>query len=248
MKIISLNLHNWAEPDRIAKLYRFGDVVIENEVDVICLQEVGQFRSDSILYNRIKTSNLALLLKNYLALKGHPYELRATIFKEAFSEFEEGVAILSRLPILDSGETFLSKTTCFTDWMLRKTLYIQVCGYCIATVHLGWDEGQESLEDQFFSLIQYYENQKNVLILGDFNLPSDHPAYSCIRDCPYRDVSFDFFPEYHNIDTFFGKQNSSYNKHIDYALTSLPQIKDYQLLFKTPQTVLSDHAGILLEV
>ena len=248
MKIISLNLHNWAEPDRIAKLYRLGDAVIENEVDVICLQEVGQLRRDSIIYGRIKTSNLAVLLKNYLALKGHRYELRVTIFKEAFSEFEEGVAILSRLPIQNSGETFLSRTTCFTDWMVRKTLYIQACEYCIATVHLGWDEGQELLADQFFSLIKYYENHKNVLILGDFNLPSNHPAYRCIRDCPYYDISFDFFPKYHNIDTFIGKNDPAYNGHIDYALTSLTKIKDYQLLFTAPQTALSDHVGIFIEV
>ena len=248
MKIISLNLHNWAEPDRICKLYRLGDAIIDNQVDVVCLQEVGQLRHDSIVYYRIKTSNLALLLKDYLALKGHSYELRVTIFKESFSEFEEGVAILSRLPITNDGETFLSKTTQFSDWMVRKTLYVQVAGYCIATVHLGWDEGQELLTDQFSALIKYYENQKNVLILGDFNLPSNHPAYSCIRDCPYHDISFDFFPEYHSADTFLKEQDSPYNKHIDYALTSLPKIKSYRLLFATPQTALSDHAGILIEV
>ena len=46
MKLLTLNLHLWAEDDQINKLKKIANFIKENDVDVWFFQEVAQLESN----------------------------------------------------------------------------------------------------------------------------------------------------------------------------------------------------------
>ena len=66
MKLLTLNLHLWAEDDQINKLKKIANFIKENDVDVCFFQEVAQLESNEIIVDNIKKDNNAYLIKTYL--------------------------------------------------------------------------------------------------------------------------------------------------------------------------------------
>ena len=66
MKLLTLNLHLWAEDDQINKLKKIANFIKENDVDVCFFQEVAQLESNEIIVDNIKKENNAYLIKTYL--------------------------------------------------------------------------------------------------------------------------------------------------------------------------------------
>ena len=66
MKLLTLNLHLWAEDDQINKLKRIAKFIEENDVDVCFFQEVAQLELNEIIIDNIRKDNNAYLIKTYL--------------------------------------------------------------------------------------------------------------------------------------------------------------------------------------
>ena len=104
---MTLNTHSLSESDEKNKLQTIANFILNHDVDVICLQEVNQsmtaksVSTDSSYVGRdiIKEDNYALGLSRLL---GDQYNWNYIPVKVGYDKFDEGVAIFSKYPIVNS--------------------------------------------------------------------------------------------------------------------------------------------------
>ena len=116
MKIISLNLHLWQEKNQLEKLKRVADYINENDIDICFFQEVAQKFDAPLLFDNIREDNNAYLIYKDLKEK---YNISYEFKKRGWGIFEEGLAIVSKYPIISKEWFFISKTQKLMDWKTK---------------------------------------------------------------------------------------------------------------------------------
>ncbi|MFW6313810.1 MAG: hypothetical protein ACOC2N_07990 [Spirochaetota bacterium] len=111
--VLTLNLHTWQESDQIGKFDRIARYVAEENITCLCLQECGQSTTGEFLDNgeTLRTDNAAYLLQSKLGAHGLKYSLVWGYSHDSFGSYEEGVAILTQLPVLGNCARYVSETT-----------------------------------------------------------------------------------------------------------------------------------------
>lgn len=185
MKIMTLNTHAWMEEDQFAKIAALADFINKSEFDVIALQEVNQSKDGAILPNDkltgfvpaeeetvIREDNYAYVLRQQLKL---PYHWTWIPVHQGFHKFDEGLAILTRAPILDTFGMYVSQITDYENYRTRKIVGVKteaggeehwwVCG------HFGWWQDEEPFKGQWDCVQDKLDTLKElpVYIMGDFN-------------------------------------------------------------------------------
>ena len=175
MKLLTLNCHSWQEENQLEKINYIARVIKEKNYDIIALQEVSQLINEETIYNNIKKDNFALLIKEELEKIGvNDYEFFWDMSHIGYDIYEEGLCVMSKLPIKESQSFFISNSKDTNYWKTRKITKIKVAYkdkfINFYSCHLGWfNDDEEPFVNQFDNLIKYIEKEELSLIMGDFN-------------------------------------------------------------------------------
>lgn len=162
MKIATLNLagyRNWSE--REASIVSFLD---NNDIDVICFQEVKFDQSVSFL-------GQAQLLNSKLRT---PYTFSQSSISRTFitdsSVSKEGLAVLSRHPIIDSETLVLNKYDDDKHTRIVQNVDIEISGVIqkFTNVHLSNNNHSNEQLGELFTILKGRNEQR--IMLGDFNM------------------------------------------------------------------------------
>lgn len=174
MKLLTLNCHSWQEENQIYKIRYLAKTIYENNYDIIAFQEVSQLINSKIVYKNVKEDNFVLLLNNELKRLGcKDYKFYFDISHIGYDIYEEGICILTKLPIVDKQNFIVSQSSSIDSYKTRKivklTLDYNNRDIDIYSCHLGWwNDKEESFKYQVDTLMK---NTRNVLsfFMGDFN-------------------------------------------------------------------------------
>lgn len=257
MRLLTLNTHSYIEKNQTEKLETLIKTIIEHDYDVIALQEVNQ-RIDSppVEDGKIHEDNFARVLTEQLAARGHHYTYDWQMAHIGYDIYEEGVAILTKHPVINTSVIPLTSSTDTTYWKTRVALkvtiqYNNTVIDCISTHHGFWDDRDEPSKQQFDRLIAELDPSRPTFILGDFNTEAD-----VINE------GYDYLLSQGLIDTYTlardkdqgvtvpgaidGWKQAAGSKRIDYIFTNQPVsvISSHVIFNDINRPVVSDHFGV----
>ena len=270
MKLLPLNSHSIIEEDYEKKLLVFVDYVTSAQVDVIALQEVNQSASGTVLdknelYNfieaddkiAVKADNHAYRIVKLLRERGANYYWTYLPIKNGYERFDEGTAIISRLPIDEIDTARVSSSCDYYNWRTRKILGAKIAGEWYYSVHLGWwKDENESFEMQWDNLTAHIADKEKVWLMGDFNNPAEirNEGYDLIKmsgwyDCyELADTRNGQFTARKNIAGWKERSSSSEGIRIDFIFTNtVHRIENCKVVFDDRKyPVVSDHYGVMI--
>ena len=184
LKVLTLNLHCYQEDRQEEKFGRIAAAVEKFRIDILCLQEVGE------LWNRGRGCWNTNAAKKIVDRLGLPYHLLADWSHIGFGRYREGVAILSRYPLLRDESHYISACRDQGCIHARKALMGRVQVPSIGavnvfSVHLSWWE--EGFREQAESLLALAERFREpsvaaTLLCGDFNVAPGSEGYRMIAE------------------------------------------------------------------
>ena len=244
MKILSLNLHCFKEENRIEKLDKIADFIVENDIDVCIFQEVAQLQEELIIKDTIKNGNnayhIAEKTKYFVAF--HPV-------KVGFGILDEGLAFVSKYPITNPYAGIISKEKDYNKWYKRDYFSVNINGINFYNVHIGWDCFGEDGMDQIKNLIANIKEGGLTFIGGDFNYSDDSNEIQYLKKYFYSLSDIANFDSFKNPTFHFELDNNSnsINKMIDFIFCNQQiELKDFKIVFNTDYV--SDHSGIFCEI
>jgi maltose 6'-phosphate phosphatase len=175
MKLLTLNCHSWQEENQMEKIKTLAKTIQEKSFDVIALQEVSQLENEAIVYDQVKKNNYALVLLDELKQLGvTDYELVWGFAHIGYPGYEEGLAILTKHPIVDSEVFCVTKGQDTSYWktrsIVRATIKYNEKLVSFYSCHLGWwHDEEEPCKFQLDSLLQKLDRSHPFFLLGDFN-------------------------------------------------------------------------------
>ncbi|WP_256384469.1 endonuclease/exonuclease/phosphatase family protein [Photobacterium toruni] len=265
MKLLTLNTHSWQEDKQLQKLEIVAQAIIDQNCDVIALQEVNQHQlsgvvNESIYSNSlVHTDNYGYLLQQKLAELGHNYQLTWDFVHQSYEVYQEGLAFLSRLPIIEHQVIDLNDNYNESNWKHRRAVRIKVAyqqqELDFYNCHCGWWNDEESSFSEHLNRITATLSSRLSFLLGDFNNPSHvrHQGYDYALQCHLldcytmaesRDTGITVVK---NID---GWQQNSQALRLDYIFSNQQlAVKQHQVIFNGHfYDVVSDHFGVITEV
>ncbi|MBR2563042.1 MAG: endonuclease/exonuclease/phosphatase family protein [Paenibacillus sp.] len=188
MKILTLNVHGWAEEDQLNKISQLAHFINTQQFDIISMQEVNQSIQETALSPEelqtytateadvtIKKDNYAHVLLQQLTETYYWTWIPTHI---GFRIYDEGLAILSRTPIHRSFGEYVSHMRDYNNYRTRKIVGIEttVQGESTPTWFVNghfnwWDDQQEPFKGQWDlteSKLAPYMDQP-LYLMGDFN-------------------------------------------------------------------------------
>lgn len=260
MKLLTLNCHSWQEENQLDKINYLAKNIKEMQYDVIALQEVSQHKDSKIKYNTIKEDNYAEVLINELKkLNETKYNYVWDFSHIGYDIYEEGLAILTKHPIVAFNSFYVSKDSTITNYKSRKivsaTIKINNKDVDFYSCHLGWwHDETEPFKDQADMLIKHIDNNKLNFIMGDFN-----------NNAFVKDEGYDYLIKNKFIDTYViskikdngitaigkidGWKTDSQDKRLDLILTNKDiQVNESKVVFNTEGTIISDHFGVVIDL
>jgi maltose 6'-phosphate phosphatase len=182
LKILTLNLHCYQEENQDAKFSQIARAVNDLDIDVVCLQEVGEHWGNG---NGDWDSNAAKIIRD--RLRQH-YHLHTDWSHIGFDRYREGIAVLSRYDFLMTDAGYMSSSQDVYSIDSRKVVMVQLkvpyMGMVnVFSAHLSWPSG--GFFEQFDRL-RAWANHKHgnhlaaTFLCGDFNIKAGSEAYQAI--------------------------------------------------------------------
>lgn len=270
MKILSLNTHSLEEKDMPVKQNQFIQAIIKEQPDLIALQEVNQnFNSPvyagtvsnlKVLSDNIplREDNHALALALMMEQTGLDYEGVWLPIKVGYDRYDEGVAIFSKKPILDTNNVLVSSIDAYQDYRTRRLLGVKTEDGWFYSIHMNWwNDPYDPFKEQFMRLTKAVEGKSPVYLLGDFNGDAAirNETYDYIADAGWKDT-FTHAASHDEGWTVSGMidgwrdQKPAENRRIDFIWTNdtCPVLSSNVLFNGINQPVISDHFGIVVEM
>lgn len=210
MKILTLNTHSLIEKDYKRKLLQFAEVICKERPEVFALQEVNQSASADLFpsvmlngYTRCKDCDVVIRSDNYAAnlaqllqAEGFNYYWTWIPVKLGYGIYDEGLALFSSQPILETKQFPTSRIYDYTNWKSRKVLGIKTTHKgeenWFYTVHMGWwDDEDEPFQEQWDRIEAVLRDAgENVWIMGDFNSPAQirGEGYDYVKQHGWKDT------------------------------------------------------------
>lgn len=257
MRLLTLNTHSYIEEDQEAKLETLIETISQHDYDVIALQEVNQLiDSPPVGDTEIHVDNFARVITERLTARGHRYTYHWRIAHIGYDTYEEGVALLTKHPVIETAVIPLTDTTDRRDWKTRVALkvtlqYNDSVVDCLSTHHGFWDDLDEPSKRQFDRLMAALNPSRPTFILGDFNTEAD-----------VRNEGYDYVMNQGLYDTYTlakdkdngitvpgaidGWKQAAESKRIDYIFMNQPlSVLSSRVIFNNAnQPVVSDHFGV----
>ena len=239
---------------------------------MIALQEVNQLQSALPVKQErldgyhpcdtsvvIREGNHALAVAEGLAEQGMIYHWTWLPVKLGYGRFDEGVAVLSRAPIVGTDAFLASQTDDYSRWKTRKILGALVGGTWFYSVHLGWwDDPEDGFAKQWDRVNRHVNRRDRAILMGDFNSPAE------IRDEGYdRIISDGWFDTYvlardkdHGVTVSGGIAGWTHRvlppqgARMDYIFCNCAcPVNTSRVVFNGKQyPVVSDHFGVMVEI
>lgn len=263
LKILTLNLHCWQEDDQDAKFTEIVRAIRENDIDLVCLQEVGEE------WNGGKgnwQTNAARIIQERLQAHGCTYSMYTDWSHIGFGRYREGSAILSRHRFLRCDAAYISTGKDIHSIHSRKVVMAQIHFPRIGRinvfcVHLSW--WKDGFRQQFEKLHQWASEAESdqvaaTFLCGDFNAKAGSQGYMLIADSEeYQDQFLQatapgVFAKVFR-DTVPGREKHlAHDGRIDYIFANtncrLQPISARILFTGQPYARVSDHPGYLVEL
>ncbi|MDQ0244947.1 maltose 6'-phosphate phosphatase [Bacillus fengqiuensis] len=261
MKLLTLNCHSWQEENQLDKIKHLAETIQEKSYDVITLQEVSQSIASPVVSGYLKEDNFALVLLEELQKLGvTDYEIIWDFAHIGYDIYEEGLAILTKHPIIKDESFFISKNEDTNYWKTRKIVGAQIeyNGKPVSfySCHLGWwEDEEEPFQHQMDSLLQQTKQEALTFWMGDFN-----------NNALIRGEGYDYILKQGLYDTYHlaekadsgvtvkgkiaGWDQNKQDLRIDLILTnqSIPVLSSNVIFNGTNKTVISDHFGVEIHV
>ncbi|MBE4909017.1 endonuclease/exonuclease/phosphatase family protein [Bacillus luteolus] len=187
MNLLTLNCHSWQEENQVEKIKYLAETVKEKMYDVIALQEVSQLIDDELVTDRMKKSNYAyVLLQELIQLGIKDYSIVWDLSHFAYGKYEEGLAILTKHPVIGEDSFFVSMKNDLHSGKTRKIIGTKLLFHCkpifVYSCHMGWWHDKiEPFKYQVDKLIENLNMDEHLFLLGDFNndarLPNEGYEY-----------------------------------------------------------------------
>lgn len=184
LKVLALNLHCMQEENQDAKFSVIAKAIDEQQIDIVCLQEVAEPWNDG---RGNPEMNSAKIINERL---DSPFYLYTDWSHLGFDRYREGVAILSRYPVIQRDSRYISVNEDPYSIHSRKVVMAQISVPHIGLInvfssHLSW--WNDGFSVQFENLHKWAEskrtaNIKATMLCGDFNIKAGSKGYSLVVD------------------------------------------------------------------
>ncbi|TDL32740.1 endonuclease [Jeotgalibacillus sp. S-D1] len=260
MRLLTLNCHSWHEENQLEKLDLLAKTIVEKEYDVIALQEVS-IKKTSKHDDSAPDDHFGKVLMKKLKAQGcSEYDMAWTFSHYSYGSNEEGLAILSRMPIVKTDRFFITASHDPDQWktrsIVRATVELDGREIDLYSCHLGWwSDMDEPYKDQVDRLIEKMDPSRLSIYMGDFN-----------NDAGIRDEGYDYLLQQGLHDTYTlaeekdsgktvpgkiaGWEENDSQLRIDFILTNQPvEASSSRVIFNGEnRPVVSDHFGVEVEL
>ena len=255
MKLLTINTHSIIEPDYENKLRIFVNSVYRIRPDIIAMQEVNQRKESDIIRLGggfdVRRDNHAHRVCKLLADMGLYYNYIWRGIKEAYGKNEEGVAILTHLPIKDTDCILLSEKDDRKDWRTRYAVGVKIYDEWFYSAHMGrYDDRREPFTKQWERLRKSISHKGKVWIMGDFNCDFNSDGYKEVINSGWYDTYLNARERDGGI-TVKGqidgwRDSDTRDMRIDYIFTNTDrEILSSRVVFNgVNEPVISDHYGV----
>lgn len=192
LKVMILNLHCYQEEHQDYKFAQIAKAINDLDIDLVCFQEVAEFWNDGA---GDWTSNSANIINSRLA---SPYHIHSDWSHLGFDKYREGVAILSKYPLLQPDAKYVSSNHDAFSIHSRKVVMAQIkvpyMGLVnVFSAHLSWWE--DGFAEQFKYLCEWAETKQSpqvsaTLLCGDFNIVAGSTGYHLVVDAHQYDDQY----------------------------------------------------------
>lgn len=190
MKLLTLNTHSLIEEHYPQKLQSFVEVVSREMPQVIALQEVNQTACGAVVPKHLLTGycpcdpsaviredNHVYNVVRQLADKDIHYYWTWLPLKLGYDKYDEGIALMSLSPILETDVVLVSEINDYYNWKTRKLVGIRTKAApdeWFYSVHYGWwDDAEEPFQGQWKKTNAHMLKHDIVWLMGDFNSPAE---------------------------------------------------------------------------
>lgn len=256
MKLLTLNCHSWQEENQLEKMTILATAIHEQSYDVIALQEVSQSITSEKVDERVKTDNFVLLLLQKLNELGSSYTYIWDFSHIGYDLFEEGVALLTKHPIISHESFFVSRSEDTSFWKARKVVKMTIDfdgeDVDFLSCHLGWwSDEEEPFSEQMDQLVSYMDQNVPHFLMGDFNNEAgrNQEGYTYVLELGYYDTHHLAKQKDSGITVsgqIDGWKKNAEDKRIDYIFVSnKSDVVSSNVVFNGEnRPVISDHFGI----
>lgn len=216
LRVLVLNLHCYQEPDQQHKFWLIARAIDELQVDIVCLQEVAENWNDGA---GDWGSNSARIINEHLR---RPYHLATDWSHLGFDRYREGVAVLSRHPILRQESRYVSASRDPYSIHARKVVLAQVNAPSFGRInvfsaHLSWWE--DGFAEQFGNLRAWARDAHTrhinaTLLCGDFNIEAGSRGYELVLDSGEYDDGFLAATRQHAFNEIFRHRAGNWRDHL----------------------------------
>lgn len=188
MKLLTLNTHSLVGAHHETAAEIFADAVAKERPEIIALQEVNQSTDAAVVHDLpqgyvacgdiiIREDNHALRTAQLLRDRGAEYHWTWLPIKLGYGRFDEGVAVMSRSPILDTQTLLVSATDDYSCFKTRKLIGVRTKALpdeWFFSVHYGrWDDPDEPFRQQWIRTAEFMTRYDCAWLMGDFNAPAE---------------------------------------------------------------------------
>ena len=266
MKLMTINTHSLLEKNSEQKRLVLENAIFDEKPDIIAMQEVNQTADAPASKHNpmadvqskilLRDDNYAAAIINGLYARGDRYYGAWLPIKNGYKKYDEGLAVLSRLPIIETDNILMSEIDDYTNWKTRRALGIKTEKGWFYSVHMGWwDDNEEPFYKQWKKLYAAVKEKQKVWLMGDFNSDCE------VRDEGYDSVIssgwYDSYTEAEKKDSGFtvenvidGWRDKEHRKlRIDYIFSNYKtKVESSSVIFNNKnRNVISDHYGIIIK-
>ena len=277
MKLLTLNAHSLVEKEYEMKLHQFAEVIVKERPDVFALQEVNQSVSampcaNDLLtdFNKckdcdmvIRTDNHAARLAALLRTCGLNYYWTWLPIKLGWGIYDEGLAMFSSQPILETKRLEISGIQEYSNWKRRMALGIRTThkeDVWYYSIHMGWwNDVEEPFQEEWNRMESLLKDiTGNVWIMGDFNSPAEvrGEGYDYVKSFGWHDtynVATTKIGEHTiecDIDGWKDGSSQKTKERIDQIWSKeIVNVKSSRVICDGKNyPIVSDHYGVVIEV
>ena len=258
LSVLILNLHCYQEDNQDYKFSQIAKAINQLDVDIVCFQEVAEPWNDG---KGDWASNSANIINDRLE---SPYHLHTDWSHLGFDRYREGVAILSRYPIVNHDSRYVSDSENPYNIHARKVAMAQIAVPRIGLInffscHISW--WNDGFSEQFENLCKWADSEhtghiKSTMLCGDFNIKAGSRGYELVVDSNEYEDQFLAASSPEVFEEIFGNRRPHWQRYlvndhrIDYIFmnkSSELRVTSGRVLF-TEQDYgsVSDHIGYLM--
>ncbi len=258
LNVLILNLHCYQEDHQDYKLNKIAKAINDLDVDLVCFQEVAEPWNDGA---GDWESNSAKIINDRLV---SPYHIHTDWSHLGFDKYREGVAILSKYPLIRPDAKYVSSSHDVYSIHSRKVVMAQIkvpyMGLVnVFSAHLSWWE--DGFAGQFTCLCEWAKAKQSpqvdaTLLCGDFNIVAGSTGYHLVVDGHQYDDQYlaanseGVFEKIFGVNDPYWQDYPTDDYRIDYIFmnkTSGLKVVSARVLF-TEQDYgrVSDHCGYLM--